>query len=418
MLIAKLEIDGNSEQGYRLSLAAIGAEHFESKKANLPELPPQLNLSFQSWRGDYCDLEPVRRMSRLQPKEIVIKPQSDQPVVTRYSSIQARNQVKQSLNEWLNSGSDSRWQRLREELILLLSRSQGPDEEIRLLLDDENLHLCLYPWQEWELLESRFPQTEIALRIRGKGSDPIKPIIKAPKARILLVEGGNGGLNTHLDVEVVRNLEAKGAEVKYLAQPTREQLSEALRDERGYHIFVFSGHSRSDTDSDTEGKIGWIGLRDDDELSIDEFKRNFRVAINRGLQLALFNSCDGLGLAHQLAELNLPRCIVMQEPIPDEVAVKFIKSFFDEFIRNKSLFAAMHQARTALESFDNPKQYPGVMWLPRLCIRESALSDPLLWEKLIEPKLYLSLLTPRLPNLNFNLYLNFSPNISRFWLEF
>ncbi|MGL5083121.1 MAG: substrate-binding domain-containing protein [Microcoleaceae cyanobacterium] len=371
MSIVKLELDDGPEQGYRLNLTSLRSEHFESTKSNLPALTKDLNESFEDWRSVYYSSDSVRKMNPgFKPKGI------------KQSSSQARDKVKNNLNQWLNSGNDSRWQHFREELILLLNRSKESDEEIQILLDAEDLDLSRYPWQEWDLLESRFPQAEIAIRVRGKGSNKIRPIVKAPKVKILMVEGENGGLDTHLDVEVIRSLEARGAEVKCLSQPTREQLSEAFLEEDGYHIFIFSGHSRSDKN----GKIGWIGLKKDDELSIDEFKRNFRVMIDRGLQLAIFNSCDGLGLAHQLAELNLPQCIVMQEPIPDEVAVKFLKNFFDEFTRNKSLFAAMHRARTALESFDNSKQYPGVVWLPTLCTRESALDDPLTWEKLIKPE--------------------------------
>ena len=43
-----------------------------------------------------------------------------------------------------------------------------------------------------------------------------------------------------------------------------------------------------------------------------------KKAIGCGLQLAVFNSCDGLGLARELEALHIPQMIVMQEPVPGE----------------------------------------------------------------------------------------------------
>jgi hypothetical protein len=48
-----------------------------------------------------------------------------------------------------------------------------------------------------------------------------------------------------------------------------------------------------------------------------------------------------LGLASQLADLNLPQSIVMREPILDEVAIKFIHYFFQALTANNSLFASL-----------------------------------------------------------------------------
>ena len=127
----------------------------------------------------------------------------------------------------------------------------------------------------------------------------------------------------------------------------------------------------------------WIELNDQESLSIEDFKNSLKVSIDKGLQLAIFNSCDGLGLANQLGKLNLPRTIVMQEPVPDPVAIDFLQYFFQEFTSKKSLFASVNTARKYLEHFN--LEYPGAMWLPTICIRESALEQPLTWQKLYKP---------------------------------
>ena len=72
----------------------------------------------------------------------------------------------------------------------------------------------------------------------------------------------------------------------------------------------------------------------------------------------------------------------MREPIPDEVAVKFLEYFFEEFTKNKSLFSSVHTGRERLEYFES--DYPGAMWLPTICIRESALDKPLTWQQITD----------------------------------
>ena len=56
-------------------------------------------------------------------------------------------------------------------------------------------------------------------------------------------------------------------------------------------------------------------------------KNAMKIAIAKGLQLAIFNSCDGLGIANQLAKLYLPQSIVMREVVADEAAQKFSQYF-------------------------------------------------------------------------------------------
>ncbi|MDY6806551.1 MAG: substrate-binding domain-containing protein [Cyanobacteriota bacterium] len=363
MSIIKVKLLESGAEGFHVSLNSSDGK-YDSIDGFLPPLPQELESSFRNWQSAYHQLDGVRKVvTRLSPKRIV-----------RYSSSEERDTVKTSLNLWLDGG-DSRWRSLRDEFISVLTQLKASGQELRLFVDAKNYNLQRLPWQEWDLLQSRFPEAEIAVRVRGKGE--IKPFPKAAKMRILVVVGKSEGINTELDLEVIKKLEEKGVEVKCLKQPTREVLSDALRSEPGYHIFIYTGHSRSQED----GSLGWISLRDDDVLSLEELKNSLRNAINKGLQLAIFNSCDGTGLAAELARLSLPRIIVMREPVPDEVAVKFLEYFFDEFANNKSLFASVHNARERLEHFE--KSYPGASWLPTLCIRESALSESLSWQTIL-----------------------------------
>ena len=55
-------------------------------------------------------------------------------------------------------------------------------------------------------------------------------------------------INTKNDLEVIKELEQHCAEVICLMQPSREELCNALWNDQGYHIFIFTGHSGSRED--------------------------------------------------------------------------------------------------------------------------------------------------------------------------
>ncbi len=355
---------------------------------SLPALPPHLEVSqplessnsrqsaYSQWQYSYRQFDAVRKVSsRINPKKSVTDSQA------REISFQQKKLVIQSLNEWLNS-HDSGWQPIRDELIAVLSYLQKTGQEVRLFLDTQHPQLRRLPWQEWDLFQHRFPQAEVSIRLQTRPTTKIQPICPDTQVKVLAVIGKSDGINTLFDEEVIKALEKKNAQVTVLKQPHLEELSEALREKQGYHLFVFSGHSYSLPD----GTIASIELNDQDSLEIEEFKSAFREAIQKGLQLAIFNSCDGLGLAKQLAELGLPRSIVMREPIPDEVAVKFLKYFFEEFTNNKSLFHSIHLSRERLSEYGFEKYYPGVSWLPTLCVQEVTLSTSLTWQDFIKQK--------------------------------
>lgn len=192
------------------------------------------------------------------------------------------------------------------------------------------------------------------------------PHRQSKKVRILTVlEENTVGLSSpkidiQFDQQELEKLRNQGAEIVVLKQPSPEKLREYLWQEEGWHIFFFAGHSSSDED----GKVGEIILNyKEKSLKITELQEALKKAISCGLQLAIFNSCDGLGLANQLAELNIRQMIVMREPVPDTVAKAFLQHFLTTFAcRNQSFYAAVREARLRLEDWE--KRFPGAKWLP------------------------------------------------------
>ncbi|MHC5833905.1 MAG: CHAT domain-containing protein, partial [Nostoc sp.] len=88
-------------------------------------------------------------------------------------------------------------------------------------------------------------------------------------------------------------------------------------------------------------------------------------AVSKGLQLAIFNSCDGLGLASQLGDLHIPQIIVMREPVQDLVAQEFLKNFLQKFSSGESLYLAVRESREKLHGIED--KYPCAVCLPIIC---------------------------------------------------
>ncbi len=95
-----------------------------------------------------------------------------------------------------------------------------------------------------------------------------------------------------------------------------------------------------------------------------KISKNFKKVIERGLQLAVFNSCDALRLAQELADLHIPQMIVMREPVPDKVAQEFLKYFLTAFSNSKSFYSSVREARERLEALEY--EFPYATWLPVL----------------------------------------------------
>ncbi|NEO56754.1 MAG: phosphate ABC transporter substrate-binding protein, partial [Okeania sp. SIO3B5] len=103
--IIKIKLIDSGENGFHVILNSIGA-NFEPVDGFLPCLPAELESSFNQWQSAYSQLEDVRKVAtRISPQSVV-----------NYSSYEEKEQVKITLNQWLDS-SDISWQPVREELI-------------------------------------------------------------------------------------------------------------------------------------------------------------------------------------------------------------------------------------------------------------------------------------------------------------
>jgi uncharacterized protein YjbI with pentapeptide repeats len=257
-------------------------------------------------------------------------------------------ELEESLNHWLNSQPFSLIEKeLRAKLI--------PSEEVAVIIQTKNIQLQSLPWHLWNFFE-HYQQTEVALSPIGNRKEKFVP--QRNQIRILTILGNSAGIDVKADRLVLQNL--LNVETTFLVEPTRKELHEYLWDEQGWDILCYSGHSFTQAD----GSIGSMLLNQTDLLTIRELKNALKKAIERGLQLAIFNSCDGLGLARELGDLYIPQMIVMREAVPDKVAQEFLKYFLSAFSSGKSLYTSVREARERLESLED--EFPYASWLPMI----------------------------------------------------
>jgi CHASE2 domain-containing sensor protein len=338
-----LKLDGDlAQQGFRVTLE-VGEEGDRPWLELSGALPPnpELLAHLRLWQQAYRSLG---QDTRIIPQEIIyggsVNPLDD---CRRFA-----RQLREGLNAWLESAAFRPLdRRLRETL--------NPDEIIRLLVRSPDRQIQRLPWQSWDLLE-RYPKAELALAVptlerlttvRSRGQH---------RVRILAILGHRTGINVTADRAILEQL--PNAEVTFLVEPPRQQMTQQLWDQP-WDVLFFAGHSQ------TEGNQGRIYLNPQESLTLEELKYGLRQAIAQGLQLAIFNSCDGLGLAEELAQLHLPQMIVMREPVPDPVAQAFLKQFVIAFAAGESLYLAARQARERLQGLE--ADFPCASWLPVIC---------------------------------------------------
>ena len=354
MMLVILRIgEGDFITGFPVSLRIIKEEpDLASEIAVTGQLPPapDIPLQYQTWQINYRNLGKNLRLGAIPIKSNVNLKQESQ---------ESGDILKSSFNNWLNSPD---FQVIREKWLENLDRKQT----IRILLQTDNSILPRLPWHLWDILE-RYPNAEIA--ISSTVYDSLPKITRKGKVRILAILGHSKDIDIDRDRFLLSQL--PDTEVCFLVEPDLQQVSDRLWLEN-WDILFFAGHSTSE--ADTTGKIY---LNPTESMTVEQLKKALTQAVGKGLQLAIFNSCDGLGLARDLAQLQIPYTIFMGEPVPDTVAQQFLKYFLASFTQGKNFYLAVKEARERLEALET--KFPFATWLPVIWQHPSAI--PPSWQK-------------------------------------
>ncbi|XZN94268.1 MAG: CHAT domain-containing protein [Microcoleus sp.] len=351
--------DGDFENGFPVVVKIFQANELSPVQQLIGNLPPAPDIysSYCDWDSyylEYIGASPHRMERRLK----------FHTNLSSYELDRKAENLQNSMNNWLKSESFL-------HCVDSLRMNISPTDEVRVFIETKNQILWRLPWHLWDFFQD-YPKAEIVFSLpRYSRYTKIKKSTSTTnKVRILACLGECRGINVDKDINLIDQLPS--AEKVFLVEPSRDQLFERLWDAQGWDIFYFAGFS----DSDSDGSNGKIYFNSTDSLTANDLKNALERAMGRGLKLAIFNSCDGLGIANQLANFGSLTTIVMRHIIPDVVAHKFLRYFMEEFSRGKSLYASVRETRERLHGLEN--EYPGASLLP--VIFHNPAEAPPTWE--------------------------------------
>ena len=313
---------------------------------------PELITFYQRWRFIYQELYHTLAI----PSRIELE-QEDITHVSEVELDEICTQYIYQFNQWLNFAE---FRTIDQQLRSALQ----PTDEIQIILETSDFQVRHLPWQLWHFFHD-YPRAELALS-QPQYTRKTSVSVPGSKIRILAILGNKTGIDIAEDQKILTALPQ--TETFFLIEPNPQQLDQALWDSKGWDILFFAGHS----ESQDQEKSGIFKINHQDKVSIKTLLPGFKKAIENGLQIAIFNSCDGLGLATELAQLNIPQTIVMREPVPDLVAQTFLKHFLQAFSQGQSLYLAVRQARERLYILEN--RFPCGSWLPVICQNPAIVS--------------------------------------------
>ena len=359
---------GNLQDGFPSVTSQIGESGCAYRMKFTASLPPAPEIAqlYRNWQSLYSafyqPLIPYRNTENTEETDDTLE--IEEGYVTNISEvdiISLCNRISQSINRWFDSPEFRNIDRqLRTHL--------EPSEEIRFIIETDNILLRRLPWHLWSFFED-YPNAEVAVSTYNyqKQKSNLKYTHESDVS-ILAILGSSQGIDISQDRFFLEELSAR-AEIEFLVEPKLNQLDEQLW-QKGWDIIFFAGHSGSE-------EQGFIYINSTDIITLDKLKNALKQAIGRGLKLAIFNSCDGLGLAQALIELHIPQVIVMREPVPDRVAQEFLKYFLALFSKGESLYKAVRSARERLQVLE--KDYPCATWLPVIC--QNPAEAPIIWSE-------------------------------------
>ncbi|MBE9128376.1 MULTISPECIES: CHASE2 domain-containing protein [unclassified Coleofasciculus] len=325
--------------------------------------PENLTLLYQEWSAVYLSFYKQALRGRVSNIGSFAAP----PVDWHAKLVQAEAKLLYEFHQWLRSA----------ELFEIRSRiaqtardgeQEGSLLAVEVFLTCNPIEVSRLPWEAWEI------GTEFAAagRIRIVRTPGIVQGVTVTsktwrrRARVLAILGDDTGLNFQADRDAVRSLFSV-ADVQFIGwQPGKEadllkrEIVNTIIDEQGWDVLLFAGHSH-----ETVLTGGELAIAPGVSLSLSELERSLKTAKERGLQFALFNSCNGLSLANALIDLGLSQVAVMREPIHNQVAQEFLVQFLQHLAQHKDVHESLLAACQYLK-LEKHLTYPSAYLIPSL----------------------------------------------------
>ncbi len=355
---------GDLDNGFPKVAAQLWEAGHSQPEQFIGSLPPAPHLEdlYKNWRMIYQSLC-GRKLLRTPVDDDDLEVESFGITnVSQLSFDDLCRELEAGMNAWLKS-----------EQLLCLSRqlrsALHKTEEIRVIFETNDDLLRRLPWHRCDFFRD-YPKAEIALaQPEYHRNVPANSSTQRQQVRILAILGNDQFIDLDAETQCLSDL--TDCYVNFVRNPSRQEFNNHLWDSLGWDIIFFAGHSQ------TVGGTGRLYINNDktnNSLTIEQLEEALKAAIDKGLKLAIFNSCDGMGLANTLAHLHFSTTIVMREPVANRVAEAFFKNFLTAFaIERLPLYLAVQQARRQLQGLED--EFPGASWLPVIC-QNPAIEPP------------------------------------------
>lgn len=358
------------QQIQEICLVKLSWGYGQKLSVELP-YPASLERLYQSWQRAYLSFYRQSLRGKKQLGETLAITEVD----WRIKLVQAEAALLAEFHQWLRCEAlyDIR-SIIVQATKVVKTENIASSSEITIFLTCHSQMLEALPWETWEIAAESGTRNTIRI-IRSPAAiryEPTPP--RSGRTRILVIAGDDTGLELMTDwneccksLKGLASLEILGWGISSQdVTALKRQLLTALVDEQGWDAILFFGHS--DAGSMTGGELAiapqtWIG--------IDEIQPQLLQAKQRGLQFALFNSCNGLNIAEALINLGLSQVIVMREPIHNQVAQQFLVDFLQSLAQHQDVYQATVSAIRSLK-LNHALTYPSAYLLPSLFCHHQA----------------------------------------------
>ena len=335
--------------------------------------PQNLTILYQDWQRSYLNYYNNYKTQSVRGRVADGGAITTPPTDWHAKLVQAEARFLLEFHKWLRCGE-------LYEIRMALANVAGEKENIEtlsqspqtinLFLTCNTIDLERFPWESWEIgtefaLSSgkvRIVRTPINIH---QGFEHKKHRL-ARKVRVLAILGDESGLDFKAEKEAIRKLK-NIIDVKFVGwQPEKSipdlktEIKDAITSPSGWDILFFAGHSN---ENNLTG--GEISIAKNIALSIREVAPLLTIAVERGLQFAIFNSCNGLNIANSLIDLGLSQVAVMREPVHNAVAEEFLLRFLQALAEFKDVHEALLLASQYLKTEKN-LTYPSAYLIPSL----------------------------------------------------
>lgn len=317
--------------------------------------PENLTRFYQEWQRAYLNFYKTGLRGRVADSGAIATP----PVDWDARLVQAEAQLLSEFHKWLRCGE------------LFEIRAAIGSKASDLFLTCNTPELERLPWEAWDI-GTEFAVTSGKISVARTPINIHQAAVRAKnrnlnrKVRVLAILGDETGLNFQAEKKAIQQLkriidvEFVGWQPQETIPELKTKIKDAITSETGWDILFFAGHS-----NETNLTGGELGIAPNVALSISEIAPFLTIAIERGLQFAIFNSCKGLSIANSLIDLGLSQVAVMREPIHNSVVEEFILQFLQALAEFKDVHEALLSASVYLKT-EKKLTYPSTYLIPSL----------------------------------------------------